>query len=244
MNGASKVTGGKSLAVMQPYVFPYLGYFHLVESSDDFVFYDDVNFIKKGWINRNRILLGNNLFTFVVPVKAASQNVLIKDVALHEFDEFRDAFLKKIHHGYHKARYYQSGMAYVEQVLEKDFLTINHLAIASVTELYAWLGKEKNFHCSSVSFAQSAGIGRNERIYHIVKEIDAMYYHNMPGGKELYDKTEFSAREIELKFIVPELVPYRHSQCINFHPGLSIIDVVMNNAQDKINQLLQCYRLE
>jgi len=70
------------ISIMQPYIFPYLGYFHLIEASDRFIFYDDVNFIRKGWINKNKILLNGNDFTFTVPLSKASQNKLINQINL------------------------------------------------------------------------------------------------------------------------------------------------------------------
>ena len=72
----------KRIAIMQPYVFPYLGYFHLIEASNLFVFYDDVNYITRGWINRNRILLNGKDFLFTIPVSKASQNKLINEITL------------------------------------------------------------------------------------------------------------------------------------------------------------------
>ena len=77
---------------MQPYLFPYLGYYNLASASDIFVFYDDVNYIKRGWINRNNILVNGQANKFSVPLSEVSQNKLIKDTNIQNYDEFKEGF--------------------------------------------------------------------------------------------------------------------------------------------------------
>ncbi|MEO8664089.1 MAG: WbqC family protein, partial [Ignavibacteria bacterium] len=96
------------LAIMQPYVFPYIGYFQLINAVDKFVLFDDVSFIKKGWINRNRILVNKQEYTFTIPLKKASQNKLIKDIEISEENNWRDKFLKTIEKSYCNASFTSS----------------------------------------------------------------------------------------------------------------------------------------
>src|SRR5690606_39843209 len=121
-----------TVAIMQPYAFPYLGYFNLVQASGVFVFYDDVNFITRGWINRNRVLVKGQAHQFSIPLSGASQNKRILDVGLHDFGAFRNKFLKQLKHAYRHAPCYGSGLAYAEEVLSSDYERIADLAIASV----------------------------------------------------------------------------------------------------------------
>ena len=88
------------LAIMQPYLFPYIGYFQLIHAADLFVLYDDVNFRKQSWINRNKILLNGKDYTFTIPCRGVSSNKLINEVELDKTKDFALNFFKLIHHGY------------------------------------------------------------------------------------------------------------------------------------------------
>ena len=101
-------------AVMQPYIFPYIGYFQLACSVDYFVFYDDVNFIKRGFINRNNILANGAPLRITFPVVGASQNKLISEL---EFSLETQKLESTIHQNYSKAPYYRSVMPLIESTL-------------------------------------------------------------------------------------------------------------------------------
>ena len=90
------------LAIMQPYIFPYIGYFQLINAVDKFVIRDDVNFIMRGWINRNRILVNDSDSLFSIPVEKASQNTLTSDCVLADL-RVTGKLLKSIEHYYKKA---------------------------------------------------------------------------------------------------------------------------------------------
>ena len=107
---------------MQPYIFPYIGYFNLLNSCDVFVLYDDVNFINRGWINRNRVLSSNNEVMFSVPLANQSQNLAINEVALANYERFKVKFLRTIEHCYSKAIHFEVGFNYVTEVLNKGSL--------------------------------------------------------------------------------------------------------------------------
>lgn len=96
------------VAIMQPYLFPYLGYWQLIKSVDTFVILDDVNFIKRGYINRNSILVNNNVHMFSVPVDKPSQNKLIMDTKLKFSRDEKEKFLKTIYLSYKKAKCFEA----------------------------------------------------------------------------------------------------------------------------------------
>lgn len=233
-----------TVAIMQPYLFPYLGYFNLVAASDYFVFYDDVNFIKKGWIHRNRILVNGQEHLFTVPLKKSSQNISINQIVINDYIQFRADFIKKITLAYKKAPYFNQGVDYIEAVLSDNLSTINQLAIKSIIELCNRLKIKTKFLQSSLSFAQTMGAGRVERLVSISHALCAKRYINAAGGKELYHKEEFAQSGLELKFLVPRLNEYEQNSTRNFIPGLSIIDVVMNVPLSGITNMINSYSLE
>ncbi len=232
-----------TVAIMQPYAFPYLGYFSLVAAADVFVFYDDVNYIPRGWINRNRVLINGQSHTFTIPVAGASQNDRILDVRLHEFDGFRDKFLKQVRLAYARAPNFEAGYAYVLSVFACEPATIAQLAIDSVTLLCRQLGIERRFLRSSQLSPETQGMDKAERLVAITRALGATKYVNALGGTALYDKPRFAALGVELSFVSPRLGAYPQGQAAEFTAGLSIIDVLMNNSAAQVVRMIGDYEL-
>lgn len=233
----------KTLAIMQPYVFPYIGYFNLLNSCDVFVLYDDVKFKKRGCINRNRLFKSNRDFMFSVLLASQSQNLAINEVKLAKFERFKRKFLRTIEQIYSKANYFEFGFEYVSEVLNKEFTTIAELASCSVEVAKEWLGLQCEIVSSSKKFAATKVFERTQRIISIAKIMGCTRYVNSVNGSFLYDKNEFLMKGIDLKFIKPTLLPYRKISDMSFHAGLSIIDLMMNLSVEEIEEHLNSYEL-
>ena len=225
---------------MQPYFFPYIGYFQLIRSVDKFVFYDDVNFINRGWVNRNRILVNGGASYFTVPLKGASQNKLIKDI-----DKFgqADKLRKSLEFAYRKAPFFSEIFTIVDSCLGGNFVKISELAIYSVTSICRYLGLEKDFEVSSEKYSEFAGMGKAERLIKICQANGAETYHNAIGGQALYSKEVFADARIELKFLKSLPVEYVQLNVPAFVPWLSIIDVLMFNSRGEALKLLDRFEL-
>lgn len=230
------------IAVMQPYVFPYIGYFQMIKSVDVFVFYDDVNFIKGGWINRNRILLNGEAKYLTIPCKSISSNKPINDIEINYALKDYDNLLKNINQAYSKAPYFNEVYSLCQSILEKRFKSVSELAIYSCMEISKYLDINTEFRVSSEKFQSSYGQDRSNRLIHIVKLLNGDSYINAIGGQELYDKDTFKREGIDLHFI--KSLPIEYKQFNNeFVPWLSIIDVMMFNSVEDIQLLLEKYEL-
>jgi len=257
------------IAIMQPYVFPYIGYFQLIHAADVFVFYDDVNYINKGWINRNRILLNGEDYLFTIPCKEASQNKLIKDIDLQDDKKSLDKLLATIRVAYAKAPYFNDvfpliegtllaqgimvlpqqlptsafpGLSYEVPVLENT-ASISGLCISSVVNICNYLGLQRTFKISSMEY-NNRELKKADRLIDICKLEGIKHYINPSGGKEIYTKEYYSERGIDLSFLIPNRVEYPQFNNA-FVPWLSIIDVLMFNSKDEINdKILPSYSLE
>ncbi|AOK45599.1 MULTISPECIES: WbqC family protein [Burkholderia] len=226
------------LAIMQPYLFPYVGYFQLAASVDAFVFYDDVNYIKNGWINRNRMLLDGRPHYFTVPLAGASPSQKIADVRIQPPERWRRKVLEALRHGYGKAPHYARVSELVGDVLCCATAHMSTLATRSVIEVCNYLGIDARFVMSSAGYGNDALKGA-QRVLDICVRERAARYVNLPGGRTLYDDAAFAARGIALEFIEPNLEPYRQFGA-EFVPGLSIIDVLMfNDATEARAMLMQ-----
>jgi hypothetical protein len=232
----------KALSIMQPYVFPYIGYFHLIEATDKIVFYDDVNYIKRGWINRNNILINGSEFLFTIPVEKASQNKLINEIIPIVDNVFMAKFGAQLESAYKRAPFYKPIKELNLRVLERKYENIADMAINSFIEVYHYLGKEINWTKSSICSPGSKGIDRADRLIQITKELGYESYVNAYNGQELYDKEYFKNRGIQLSFVQPNKIEY--NQFGNaFVPNLSIIDVLMFNDKGAVREMLNEYRL-
>lgn len=231
------------IAVMQPYLFPYIGYFQMIKAVDKFVFYDDVNFIKKGWINRNRILNNGKDLVFTVPISSISQNVLINksEIRLIEYHSWKEKFFKTITYNYKKAPFYSDVFPMIQKVLNSDFQIISQLAILSVTAVSDYLQLDTEFIIASESY-NNKELERQQRLIYICKQESAIQYINAIGGQSLYSKEAFANEGVSLNFI--QSLPCEYKQFDDsFVPWLSIIDVLMFNSVDAVKQLLNQYEL-
>lgn len=227
---------------MQPYLFPYIGYFQMINAVDVFVFYDDVNYIKKGWINRNRILVNGKDKLFTIPLKDASQNKMINEVDIFlETPEVRK-ILETIKQNYKKAPFFSEVFPIIENVFSSPSSTIGDLAKLSIKAVNEYLGITTVLKRSSVDFADTKGLERAERLVAICKKTEAEQYINAIGGQELYTKQYFASQGIDLKFIKSEPIVYKQFDN-EFVPWLSIIDVLMFNSVEEIKVFLNKYLL-
>ncbi|MGZ2368731.1 WbqC family protein [Ancylomarina sp. YFZ004] len=229
------------IAIMQPYFFPYLGYLQLVNLVDIFVFCDDVNFIKNGWIARNRIISKTYPFQyFRVKLNGASQNKLINEVKLINGPV---KLLKTIRCTYSKAPYFNDVYPLIEKCLTSSATSIAEMSANSVVLVADYLGIETEFEFSSKKHANSKGIGMSERLISICKHDNASCYCNLTGGVKLYSKDFFKQFGIELKFIESKKVTYDQCNC-HFVENLSIIDVLMFNSVETTKKLLNSFELK
>jgi hypothetical protein len=230
------------IAIMQPYLFPYLGYFQLINAVDTFVFYDDVNFIKRGWINRNQILVDNKAALFTVPLKKISQNKLINEIEIAIDEKWISQFFTTLEQNYKNAPYFEETFLILKNVFGKKQTKISSLAIESTLQVSNYLQLKTQFEISSIKYSSSMGKEKAERLIDICKEKEVKHYINPSGGKELYQKDTFIKEGITLSFMDNNLLPY--TQFGNqFIKGLSMIDVLMFNSVEETNKLLSNYKL-
>jgi hypothetical protein len=230
------------LAIMQPYFFPYLGYFQLLHAVDKFVFYDDVAYMKGGWINRNRYLQGGEPRYFTVPTQGASSFVPINEVGVDAHEAWRRKLPETLRVAYKGAPFLDAGMRLFREVIDAPAASIGELARRSVEATLAYLGVERDIVRSSSVYGNAA-LKASQRVLDICTREGADTYVNAPGGRGLYDAAQFAARGCRLLFLAPGLPPYDQGGGA-FVPGLSVLDVVMRCPPETARQMLQAHRLD
>lgn len=235
------------LAVMQPYSFPYLGYYQLVNAVDTFVLFDDVNFINKGWINRNNILVQGKAHLFTIPLNKASQNKLIREIELADYSKWKTDFLKLLAFNYKKAPFFGTFYPWLEEFFSaKEYRTISDLASDSVRSIAALLGLQTRFLFSSeLDYDAASCAGGEDKVLNICRLLGARTYINPKNaeGLGLYNKERFDSESLDLRFINMNSIAYPQMQKGEFVPYLSMLDVLMFNDPEQTRQLLNEYTL-
>ncbi len=226
----------RSIAIMQPYFLPYIGYFQLMAAVDKFVVLDDVNYINRGWINRNRLLFNGAAHTFTVPLRGASQNRLICDLELVDERHWRDKLMRTIRQAYGAAPCYAPVSALLENIINYSAVRLSEYLVNSLREIVCYLSLETNIERTSHVY-QNAYMKGQERIQDICRKERANVYVNPIGGLDLYDRASFLEQDIRLNFLRTR--PISYSQGKGKHvPWLSIVDVLMFNEPSAVRKLL------
>jgi len=226
------------LAIMQPYLFPYIGYWQLLHAVDTFAIYDDVTYIKGGWINRNNILLNGERWCFTIKLDGASSYKLIKDIAI--LDTF-SSFRKTLSENYSKAPFFKEIVDLVNRIIECDKTNLATFIKNSISLIAKYIGINTSLLLSS-DLEKNNSLKGQAKVIDICRVLRATEYINAIGGLELYNAAAFTENGIELKFLQTNFVPYKQFKN-EFIPGLSIIDIMMFNHKEKITDMLNNYEL-
>lgn len=229
------------IAIMQPYIFPYIGYFQLINAVDKFIVFDDVSYINKGWINRNNILLNNSAYMFTVPLKKSSQNKLISEIDISDDSNWKEKFLKTLQAAYSKAPNYGEVYSLADKILNSGLSKLSDFLRNSLIGTLDYLGIETEIINSSRVYNNKELKGQ-ERILDICKQENANEYINPMGGMGLYDKERFKIDGINLSFLKTDDISYEQFGG-EFISNLSIIDVMMFNEATECRKLLDHYSL-
>jgi hypothetical protein len=219
------------LGIMQPYFLPYIGYYQLLAAVDKFVVYDNIKYTKKGWINRNRMLLNGEDAMFSLPLKKDSDSLDVAQRVLSA-DFNRTKLLNQFRGAYGRAPYFAQTYPLLERIIrcadDNLFGYLHH----SLTETCSYLGIQTEI-CISSGIAIDHNLKAQDKVLAMCRALGADTYINTIGGMELYDKTAFKSNEIDLRFIKAKPVEYLQFGG-TFVPWLSIVDVVMFNSLDAV----------
>ena len=230
------------LGIMQPYFFPYLGYFSLIQNTDMWIVFDEVQFIRHGWIERNRILKPVEGWQYLsVPIEKHSRETPIKNIKIRNSEDWKGRMLRQLEHYKKKAPYYSEVTDFLNRVFESNFEGISALNVHLLIETCNYLQVAFNYQIySEMDLTIDLVKGPGDWALNISKSLNATEYINPIGGVEIFNKEAFESANIKLKFLKMNLVSYVQG-AREFELGLSIIDVMMFNCPETIREMLkQC----
>jgi len=219
------------IAIMQPYFLPYLPYFQLMNAVDTFVIYDDVQFIKNGWINRNRILVNNDPHTFTIPLRKSSTFDKINQKELIEDRHDIRKIIKTIEENYSKKIYFNQ---FLIKSLFRSQNTLIDLIINSFKIISDHSGITTKLILSS-ELSKNNDLKGQDKVINICKNLGCTDYINSVGGQTLYDKKTFKKNGIVLHFL---------KNCAkDKNINLSILHNLLSFSKEELKELLKDFIL-
>lgn len=232
-----------TVAIMQPYLFPYIGYWQLISNTDEFVFFDVVQYNKKSWMNRNRILHPSSPKDFLyisVPIKQHSRGTLISEILINNEENWKNeilgklTFYKKI-----KAPYYEDILNLLNEIFSIEYNTFMDLIIQTTKFICNYLDIELKYRiASAINFDKKIIEGPGDWALSICNSLNAQNYVNPYSGYEIFDENKYNKNGIDIKFLKSKLTPYKQSLRKEFMPALSILDLMMFNSKEEVNKIL------
>jgi hypothetical protein len=228
------------VAIMQPYFLPYIGYFQLINAVDKFVVYDNIEYTKKGWINRNRILANGKEEFISLPISKASDFLDVNQRYLaSNFENEKNKILRKIQEYYRKAPYFKITHTLTEEIFNHENNNLFEFIFNSIKKICQYLGISTDLITSS-SIDINHNLKSEDKVISICNSLNARTYINSIGGKNLYEKKDFHNNNIELIFIQSKPIAYEQFD-FEFLPWLSILDVLMFNSTETVKDFLKKY---
>jgi hypothetical protein len=225
------------LAVMQPYFFPYIGYFQLINEADEFVIYDNIEFTKKGWINRNRILVNGKDAYITLPLRKDSDYLDVRGRYLADtWTAERSKMLNRIRESYRRAPQYNRVYPVIENAILFEDRNLFNFILHSLCQINGYLGISTSVVISS-TIEMNHELKAGEKVIELCKARGADSYLNPIGGIELYSRETFKNAGIGLQFLKSDYHSYKQFNN-EFIPWLSIIDVMMFNDGEEIKKML------
>ena len=234
------------LAIMQPYLFPYIGYFQLINKVETLILHDNIQYVKRSWINRNRLRNSEESADFfTLPLERSSNyhDIVKKRIHEKEFIKFKSRLINRVKNNYSKADYFIEGLEILENCLAHRSNNLFDFLHNSIVKTLDYLCIDTSILISSkISIDHS--LKAQDKVIELCKASDCTEYWNVYAGYELYDFKDFNKYNIKLNFIEPSQSMFYNQRSSNFIPDLSILDVIMNNSIDQVKDLLKEYKVK
>jgi len=234
------------LGVMQPYLFPYLGYFQLINHTDQWVVFDECQYIAKGWVNRNRILHPQRQKQWqylTIPVAKHALTTKINNIKINDLHNWRAEIIGKLTSYKKRAPNYKKTLELVSYCLDYQGSSLNCFIVRTIQLICDYLGISLSYQYSSaLDYERSTIVHSGQWALNIASKLGATQYINPPGGFHIFNDIEFEQKNIQLNFIQPQLGSYEQDRS-EFVSGLSIIDILMWNDIDVIKSMLNDYSI-
>lgn len=224
----------KKIAILQSNFLPWRGYFSLINSVDEFIFFDEAQYTSGDWRNRNYIKGPSGKILITIPVKKDKLDTRIDKIQISSnFD--KEKLLKTIKMCYQKTFFFEEVFDLIQREFNKDYTHLSDLNINLICKICSYLNINK-FFLNSSDISKN-NFGKNERLVEICINRDATCYLSGPSAKDYINKKYFDDKNISIHW-------FRYTDAINYHQpwgnfigDLSIIDLLFNLGKKTIRYL-------
>jgi hypothetical protein len=232
------------IGIMQPYFFPYLGYFSIIKYTDKWIVFDVVQFIRHGWIERNRILKPEEGWQYIcVPLEKHKRDTFIKDIRIRSNELWKEKIISQIQHYKRRAPYFKEVINVLQKAFIYDTVSITCLNTHLLKKICEYLNIDLDLSIYSEMNLDIEPVNApDEWALNISKALNANEYVNPPGGVNFFNRNKYRESGIKLTFLKILLTPYNQNRN-SFEPGLSILDVMMFNTPDEINKMIDNFEI-
>lgn len=234
-----------SIGIMQPYFFPYLGYFSLIKHTDSWIVFDAVQYIDRGYMNRNRIIHPDKPETMYITVPVtAHRDTRIPDVRIDASQPYAARILGQLTASYQKrAPHFRAVYALVEECLAAERESLRDLNVLCLKRTCEYLGVPLNLRIfSEMNLAIEPVREPDEWALHICKALGEKDYCNPPGAMEMFDRKKYEDAGVSIRFLRFEPVPYPQRKP-RFFESLSVLDAMMFCTPAEVSSMLDSYTL-
>lgn len=243
------------LAIMQPYFFPYIGYFQLIQAADKMILYDLVTYRKASWINRNRLIDRSKkaITSFGVPVQKFRFGTLVRDIRINQTTDWPAYIGRLIYYNYKKAPQFDTVYPLVKELLTFETDSIHEFNSNAIKQLASFINIDTEITHENTHYIKleeelalmelhDLSNVKSRRIIEICRREGSPHYLNPSGGQALYQRSTFLDAQMGLSFVKSGEISYK--QFIEpFTPNLSILDVLMHNSKEQVQQYINNYSL-
>ena len=234
MRPSTDIVDWVRVAIMQPYFYPYVGYFQLISAADVFVIADCYQYTKQSWINRNRLILDEQINYFGIPIQNHSSQSLISDINIAEpFSP--DKLFARIKNNYSRTEGWELFAPFFSNVLYTSNLKLIEKINLSLEINMELMGiTTKKLRLSDIQLTSE--VSGQERVIAICQALGAKEYLNLPGGMNMYSKEVFARNGLSLSFLEPNLISYEQTMD-GFISHLSILDLAFSVGLDRLRNI-------
>ena len=225
----------KNIVIMQPMYFPWLGFFDLIRHSDVFVFYDDVQFPRRHFVNRVQLKQNNNSHWLTVPLFKSNRNALINQMMIDSRQEWQNTHLNKVRNALGKMPFYKKTVELMKNVFSSKNKNLSDLNIKSILEISDYLGLNKNTEFLISSKLNIEG-SSSERLLNICKYLNGTNYITGHGARNYLDHDLFERNNLTVEYMNYSFNPWPQAYPI-FSPYVSVLDAISSIGQDSFKAL-------
>jgi hypothetical protein len=245
------LNGTARLGMMQPYFFPYVGYFSLIHATTHWIVFDTAQYMRRAWVNRNRVLSeGANSWNYLrVPILHAAREASICEIMIDQTQNWKEQLFRQLDvYRLRRAPYFHCVTQWLEKTLpECERCSSGRLSLLLVQLLKAtceFIGLPFRFQIfSQMQLNIPPEMSPGDWAFEVSRKLEFTTYVNAPGGRDLFNAAQFDQAGIRLRFVQPALTPYRQGRT-PFIPGLSILDLLMWNSPEEVLNLVGQYSLQ